>query len=245
MKKGSPYRSEEKGRGSKKRSGIRENQAIRYVRSQGIHSGIVMDATIIPDQPQTRTPLCKDRTSLSDRGRSFDCKVSTSHTRGSNIHPGDTSRSVPATNPNRPAQFHGGISHSLGIAVAAGLVLAALFKGRGVPFATVFLLTFVAYSSHLALDLLGPDARKPIGIPVLWPISGAHFISPVSVLPGVQHAAPTSTATSDWIRALLSLPNVVAIVFEVAILTPVILVARLRRDRSAKAERAQVEAERN
>lgn len=151
---------------------------------------------------------------------------------------------IPGLLVGRPAQYHGGISHSLGMAVAAGLVLAALFRGRGVPFVTVFLLTLVAYSSHLALDMLGPDARRPIGIPVLWPISGSYFISPISVLPGVHHAVSTSTATSDWIRALLSLPNVAAMVFEVALVTPVILVGRLLRGRSAKAERAQVEAER-
>jgi hypothetical protein len=130
----------------------------------------------------------------------------------------------------QPAQFHGGISHSLGLALVVSAVAAGLLKLRGKSFGTAFLIGLLAYGSHLVLDMLGPDGRPPIGIPVLWPLSGGYFLSPVSLLLGVRHAPTASTPTAEWVQGLLSPHNVAAIALEMAIAVPLLIVAwKLRR----------------
>ena len=69
-----------------------------------------------------------------------------------------------------PARFHGGISHSLGFAVALSLAIAGAYRLVGKPSKEIFLLAVTAYISHLALDMLGPDGRPPYGIPFFWPL---------------------------------------------------------------------------
>ena len=127
-----------------------------------------------------------------------------------------------------PARFHGGISHSLGFAVALSLAIAGAYRLVGKPSREIFLLALAAYISHLALDMLGPDARPPYGVPLFWPLSGQTFISPVSILLGVRHAASASTGTLEWIGNLLSLRNVAAIAVETLIMLPLVIVTKMR-----------------
>lgn len=124
-----------------------------------------------------------------------------------------------------PVLYHGGISHSLGFAVLTSLGAAGIFRMRGKAFLPALALGFLAYSSHLFLDWLGPDGRPPYGIPVFWPVSSETFISPVPVLPGVRHAGVTSASISEWIQGILSWHNVSAIAIEAAVITPFILLA--------------------
>jgi membrane-bound metal-dependent hydrolase YbcI (DUF457 family) len=124
-----------------------------------------------------------------------------------------------------PVLYHGGISHSLGFALLTSLVAAGIFKMRGKMFFPAFALGFLAYSSHLLLDWLGPDGRPPYGIPAFWPISSETFISPVPVLLGVRHAGVTSASISEWIQGMLTWHNVIAIAIEVAVIAPFIFLA--------------------
>ena len=119
---------------------------------------------------------------------------------------------IPGLFIGRPVQYHQGISHSLGMAIAVSGIIAATYRLSGRSFLAIFLLSFAAYSSHLALDILGPDRRLPIGIPLFWPFSERPFISPVPILLGVTHASSTGVSTSEWIQNLISLRNVGAIV---------------------------------
>lgn len=130
-----------------------------------------------------------------------------------------------------PARYHQGITHSLGFALPVSLGIAALLRTRGWSFSQVFALVFISYTSHLVIDLFGPDGRPPYGIPLFWPVSGAHFISPLQVLPGVHHAASTDTPTSDWVRAVFSLYNLGAIAIEVLLVLPFAYLGRLLRRR--------------
>jgi inner membrane protein len=124
-----------------------------------------------------------------------------------------------------PVLYHEGISHSLGFALLTSLVAAGIFKMRGKMFFPAFALGFLAYSSHLLLDWLGPDGRPPYGIPVFWPISSETFISPVAVLLGVRHAGVTNASISEWIQGMLTWHNVIPIAIEVAVIAPFIFLA--------------------
>jgi inner membrane protein len=127
----------------------------------------------------------------------------------------------------QPALYHQDVTHSLGFAAAAALVGALVVRRLDIPFAAGYRVGLIAYASHLALDLLGPDSRPPFGIPLLWPLSQAHVLSPVTVLPGVGHAARIDASVADWLRGMLVARNVGAVAIETAVFAPLAwLVAR-------------------
>jgi inner membrane protein len=134
---------------------------------------------------------------------------------------------VPGLFLGQPALYHQGITHSLSGAVAVGLLLAAIFYIRGESFRQVFGFFFLAYLSHLIIDLLGPDKRPPYGIPLFWPISDVYLISPVSLFWGMHHGGLVST--EEWLDAIFSLTNLAAIAIEIAWLTPVIVLLSRKR----------------
>lgn len=121
---------------------------------------------------------------------------------------------------DRPAMFHGELLHSLGIALALNLFVAGFLRIFGLPFGQMFSLGFLAYTSHLVLDMLQPDGRVPYGIPFLWPISQAYWLSPLPVFPGVHHVSSTSASTAEFIQGVLSLHNLLTIAFEIVVLAP-------------------------
>jgi inner membrane protein len=142
---------------------------------------------------------------------------------------------IPGLIMGSPAQFHAGITHSLSFAALVSLGIAGILRWRGPSFAFVFVLSFISYSTHLVMDMLGPDGRPPFGIPLFWPVSNIYVISPVPLLLGVKHAATANTPTSEWIQAIFSLYNLAAIAVEVLVTVPFILVAYLLRRRRSKA----------
>lgn len=144
---------------------------------------------------------------------------------------------IPGIVMGRPALFHQGITHSLGFALLVSLAIAGFYYTRGMSFPFIFTVCLLAYLSHLAIDFFGPDARLPYGIPLLWPMSGSYFISPVPIFWGVHHAAATNDSTAQWIRGILSLYNVGAIVLEVILMAPFVMLAR--RFRRASLPRSQ------
>ncbi|MGH7273331.1 MAG: metal-dependent hydrolase [Nitrospiria bacterium] len=142
---------------------------------------------------------------------------------------------VPGLLLGRPALFHQGITHSIGFALVVSLVAAAVYRlMRGKGFIGICFLGFLSYMSHLVIDYFGPDTRMPYGIPLLWPISGEYFISPVQVFLGTQHAESTSATTGAWIRGMLHPHNVSAIAWEIVLIAPLILVGRWYRKRTSR-----------
>jgi inner membrane protein len=129
-----------------------------------------------------------------------------------------------------PALYHQGISHSLGVAFLVSFALAGIL-GETKSFSQKFTLLFLSYCSHLLIDFFGPDRRLPYGIPMFWPISGKHFISPLPLFWGAQHASSTTASPLQWIEGLFTLHNLGAIAFEVLIIAPFIFLgARFRKD---------------
>jgi inner membrane protein len=129
----------------------------------------------------------------------------------------------------KPALYHQGITHSLGAALLVSLGAAGVWGLRSRLFVAVFSYCFIAYLSHLILDLLGPDNRPPYGIPLLWPMSEEHFISPISILLGMRHAATATASTQEWALGLLHLHNLVAIAWETILVLPFILLGQWHR----------------
>ena len=131
----------------------------------------------------------------------------------------------------RPALYHQGASHSLAAALAVSFAAAlVLSRDRG-ALLRAWLLLFCAYTSHLLLDLFGPDARAPIGMPLFWPLSDATYLSPITLLPGIQHAHSTQATTSEWIASLLDGYHDKAVAIELAVVGPLLLLAGLRARR--------------
>ena len=146
---------------------------------------------------------------------------------------------VPGILAEKPALYHQGVSHSLVAALGVSLVAAlALARGRALP--RVWLVCFAAYASHCLLDLLGSDARAPIGMPLLWPFDDTSYLSPWTLLPGIQHAEEASTATREWLSSIASWYNVKAIMIEVAVVAPLVAIAELRRRRAGHRREAGV-----
>lgn len=138
----------------------------------------------------------------------------------------------------QPALYHQGLSHSLGFALAvSGLTLLCLQRTIRRPVATWGVL-FAAYSSHLLIDLFGPDGRPPLGIPLFWPLVEDHYMAPVTVLLGMQHVDSTSATTAEWIRGIIDWHNVKAILVESAVVAPLVLTGELRQRRVCKRVRA-------
>jgi inner membrane protein len=126
----------------------------------------------------------------------------------------------------QPSLYHQGISHSLGLASVVSLILALVYGlNRGTVWAE-WSWFFLAYASHLVIDLFGRDARPPYGIPLFWPIGAEHYLAPLQIFWGVRHAEVTSATTGEWITAILTLQNLRVIAIEVMVLLPVVLLVQ-------------------
>jgi membrane-bound metal-dependent hydrolase YbcI (DUF457 family) len=76
---------------------------------------------------------------------------------------------------------HRGISHSLGMAVTAGLLALAITR-RSRWAAAVTL----AWGSHILLDWLSNDTRPPFGVMALWPFTREYYKAAIEVFPPVS-----------------------------------------------------------
>ena len=140
-----------------------------------------------------------------------------------------------------PALFHQGVSHSIFVGLAFAIVLAILYRGITSRLPAAVLVVFLAYLSHLILDLFGPDHRPPYGIPLFWPLSQTTYLSPTTLLPGVHHASTTGTPTGIWVTQTLQMGNALVVAVEVGLLAPFVLAgeiwawrARVKRGASGK-----------
>ena len=139
----------------------------------------------------------------------------------------------------QPALYHQGVTHSLAFAAAAGLIATMVDKTYAKAPGSLlgkWSVLSLAYTSHLFLDLFGPDKRPPYGIPLFWPLSDATYLSPVQIFWGVHHAKSTSTSTMEWVMGILDVYNIGAIGIEVAVVLPWILLVVYvqRRGREGK-----------
>jgi inner membrane protein len=130
---------------------------------------------------------------------------------------------IPGMLQGQPNRYHQGISHSLGAALVVSFA-SAVFTSRGNLWKQWTILC-AAYMSHLAIDFFGPDGRPPYGQPLFWPISEEHFISPLSVFPGMRHAGSTHASMLEWTKGVLSLHNFRSIAIDIALMAPFVILA--------------------
>ncbi len=109
---------------------------------------------------------------------------------------------IPGLMIGQATRFHHGITHSFGFALIAGLAAAFLIKffKKKDPL-KAFLVTSVAYASHVFLDIVN-GAWKPM--PVFWPLTNKTFFGHPSATLHEHHCAFDSGLATfqDFIRFL-------------------------------------------
>jgi len=99
-------------------------------------------------------------------------------------------------------------THSLGAAVAAGLVVMAWTRGRDWRLAVA---VAAALSTHVLFDWLGSDDSPPIGVMALWPWSTEFYFADAWLFDAISRR--------PWRDDFVS-QNVIAILKEIAMLAP-------------------------
>ena len=116
---------------------------------------------------------------------------------------------------------HRTMTHSLSAVAVVALCAVAAAATTKRPVARVALTCTLAYATHIVLDLLAADPGMPRGIQLLWPFSRAWFYSGLDIFP--------STERNNILSAFAITKNATALVREVAILGPILIVAWLVR----------------
>jgi membrane-bound metal-dependent hydrolase YbcI (DUF457 family) len=132
----------------------------------------------------------------------------------------------------RPQLYHHGITHSVAFAFVASLVIAGIVSIRMKPFVLIFSLCLISYLSHLLIDFLGSSGHNwhsVVGIPIFWPISREKFSSTVGLYLAFRYNSLPSVTIIEWFKSMLNLYNINAIVLEVALMTPFILLGQFYR----------------
>ena len=112
-------------------------------------------------------------------------------------------------------RYHHGPSHSIFFALMFTFTISLPRLKRGLKrFLSSWGIFFSIYSSHLLLDLFTIDRQSPYGSPLLWPLSDRYISSPITFLPPVYK--------ESW-DALFILNNLYAVLIEVAIFLPLLL----------------------
>ena len=121
-------------------------------------------------------------------------------------------------------QRHRAESHSLGAALASGILVAWLARTRRcVRSSWLGALVALGWASHVLLDLIGSDSQPPLGLMALWPWSNAYFKAPLVLFLDIGRTLRASTV---W-------QNAVAAAWEIVLLLPILLaVTWLRRRKS-------------
>ena len=127
-----------------------------------------------------------------------------------------------------PGAWHGHQTHSLGAALAAGVVAGALAKLSGGKFVPSFLESTGAYASHLLLDYLGKQTGD--GMPLLWPLSDRQWASDQAWFATIT----SRSRVRGFLLGLLSERNLRAAAWEVGSLLPVYLLVRSAKKRAAQ-----------
>jgi membrane-bound metal-dependent hydrolase YbcI (DUF457 family) len=82
---------------------------------------------------------------------------------------------------------HPSVTHSFAAAVVmAGIFAAGARLLTALPFARLWLVGFLAWSSHVVLDACTGGK----GVPMFWPLTGEQMALPIALFYGVRHSQP-------------------------------------------------------
>ena len=132
----------------------------------------------------------------------------------------------------RPTLYHHGITHSLGFALIASLVIAGIVSIRIKPFSQIFSLCFISYLSHIIIDLFEYSGHYDLnlsGMPLFWPISKEKLSSPIGLYLAFHYERLPSASIIEWVKSMLDIYNFSALVHEVVLILPFILLSQLYR----------------
>lgn len=113
-------------------------------------------------------------------------------------------------------------THSLGAAVAAGVVAWLWWRGQGRLALTVGL----AWASHVLFDWLGSDDTAPLGVMALWPVRSTFYFARAYVFEAISRRY--------WLDGFVA-HNLWAVTTEVLMLAPALALAAWWRTRAAGA----------
>jgi inner membrane protein len=121
---------------------------------------------------------------------------------------------------------HSGPTHGVGSALLVAVIVWVWLASHRRPRREVSLRLAVAcglaYASHILLDWLGTDTSAPIGIMALWPFSRNYYQSGLQLFMAVSRRY--------WRPGLFWWPNFLALIRELLILVPVlVIIQRVRR----------------
>ncbi len=121
-----------------------------------------------------------------------------------------------------PHAFHQGVTHTLVFATAAGLLAGLVWGGPYGRWSAsgVFIATIL---SHDVIDMLTGPARgfnRSPGLALFWPLDEAVISAPVTIFPGILHST---------IEDLLSGPNFLAVLYEIAVFAPIVVLLYVRQ----------------
>jgi membrane-bound metal-dependent hydrolase YbcI (DUF457 family) len=120
---------------------------------------------------------------------------------------------------------HRTYTHSIGAAVFAAVLGAAIARYRGTAPLAVGLACGFAVGSHIVLDWLGHDGTPPFGLMALWPFTTSWVYSGADLFADVSR--------SYWKPEEFIFKNAVSVAREVAILAPPAALAWWVRQRPA------------
>ena len=115
---------------------------------------------------------------------------------------------------------HREASHSLGMALVAGVIAALVARQHRARWGAA---VAVAWASHVLLDWLSNDTRPPIGVMALWPFTDRYFKAAIEVFPPVSRRY---WETRFWTY------NLHALIVELIVLGPIALAVTWRRRRA-------------
>lgn len=95
---------------------------------------------------------------------------------------------------------HGTWSHSLAMAVPAGILFAVCARfvfpaGARPTLARLTLVGAAAYASHILMDWTNWGFGNARGIQILWPLSDERYLSPVHLFVGLRWSEPAAYAS--------------------------------------------------
>lgn len=127
---------------------------------------------------------------------------------------------------NDPNLYHQSLFHSLGGAIGiATLTVVITWRWKTMDPKLTFTMVFLLFYGHVLLDFLGSasDTSIPYGVPMLWPLSNAHYSFHTPIFMDIWRG----DTNQDFIQGMLNQHNLQAILIELGILTPLLALTNL------------------
>jgi len=112
---------------------------------------------------------------------------------------------------------HRTYTHSVGAVAIVGAMSWLVLRRRLANAPAAAAAIMAAHASHLMLDWLGTDTSRPPGLTILWPFSSEYFVSGFNVFGEVSRRY--------WLVDEFIFGNIRAVVWEMTLLMPALLIA--------------------